>query len=51
MNDAIINRAPMVMAGYIIDFVALNTFCVCGFGKLNIQFIVNGEGHEGVHYS
>ena len=46
MNDAIINRAPMVMAGYVVDFVSLSTFCVCGFGKLNIQFILNGEGAQ-----
>ena len=44
MNDAIINSAPMVMAGYIFDFVFLNTFCVRGLGKLDILFILNGEG-------
>ena len=51
MNDVIINKAPLVMSGYMVDFVFLNTFCVRGFGKLNIQFLVNGEGREGVHYS
>ena len=43
MNDAIINKAPLVMSGYMIDLVLLNTFCVRGFGKLNILFILNGE--------
>ena len=28
----------------IVDFVFLNTFCVRGLGKLNIQFNLNGEG-------
>ena len=44
MNDAIINKAPLVMSGYMVDFVFLNTFCVRGLGKFNIQFILNGEG-------
>ena len=44
MNDVIINKAPLVMSGYMVDFVLLNTFCVCGLGKLDILFILNGEG-------
>ena len=44
MNDVIINQASLVMSGYKVDFVFLNTFFVRGFGKLNIQFIINGEG-------
>ena len=44
MNDAIINKAPLVMSGYMVDFVFLNTFCVRGLGKLDILFILNGEG-------
>lgn len=44
MNDAIINKAPLVMSDYMVDFVLLNTFCVRGLGKFNIQFILNGEG-------
>ena len=44
MNDAIINKAPLVISGYMVDFVFLNTFCVGGFGNLDIQFILNGEG-------
>ena len=46
MNDAIINKAPLVMSVYMVDFVLLNMFWVCGLGKLNIQFILNGEGAQ-----
>ena len=46
MNDAIINKAPLVMSGYMVDFVFLNTFCVRGLGKLDILFHFKWRGGE-----
>ena len=36
MNDAIINKAPLVMSGYMVDFVLLNTFCAVSYTHLTL---------------